>query len=317
MALSLGAEGISYLEGQQWDASVSYRYLHSDRLFSGSHDQPALRNSSVSDIHSFDVTTTYAFTKRFSVSLTLPFLHAQHTSAWEHDGVHFHTMTAAGMGDIRLVGNAWLFDPAKHLEGNIALSVGVKAPTGDDNAKDISYQATGPVRRPVADSIQLGDGGWGLVLEMQAYQKVVQNTYAYLTGQYVVNPREQNGTLATVPDPVGIITTNSVPDQFIGRAGVLYNVWPEQGLSVSLGGRIQGIPVHDLVGGDEGWRTSGYSIAIEPGLYYSRGKNTFSLTTPVALYRDRTENVYEKATRQQPFGGFYDYLIIASYSRRF
>ena len=95
MALSLGAEGISYLEGHKWDAGVSYRYLHSDRVFSGSDDQPALRDSSFSDIHSFDVTAAYAITKRFSLSLTLPILHAQHTSAWEHDGVNFYTMTAA------------------------------------------------------------------------------------------------------------------------------------------------------------------------------------------------------------------------------
>ena len=136
MALSLGAQGIAYLEDQQWDVGLSYRYLHSDRVFSGSHDQPDLRDSSVSDIHSFDLTTTYAFTKRLSATLTLPFLHAQHTSAWEHDGVHFHTMTAAGLGDIRLLGNAWLLDPAQHTEGNIALSAGAKFPTGDDNAQD-------------------------------------------------------------------------------------------------------------------------------------------------------------------------------------
>ncbi len=253
MALSLGAEGISYLEGKQWDATLSYRFLHSDRVFSRSHEQAPLRNSSVSDIHSFDLTASYAFTKRFSASLTLPFLHAEHTSAWEHDGVQFHTMTAAGVGDIRLLGNAWLLDPEKFTDGNIALSAGVKFPTGDDNAQDISYQANGPVKRPVADSIQLGDGGWGLVLEVQAYQKVFDRAHIYLTGQYVINPRGQNDTLATVPDPVGIITTNSVPDQFVVRAGLLYNLWPEQGLSASLGGRIQGIPVHDLVGSDEGW----------------------------------------------------------------
>ena len=317
MALSLGAEGISYLEGHKWDAGVSYRYLHSDRVFSGSDDQPALRDSSVSDIHSFDVTAAYAITKRFSLSLVLPILHAEHTSAWEHDGVHFHTMTAAGLGDLRLLGNVWLLDPEKHPDGNIALSAGVKAPTGDYDAQDLSYQASGPVRRPVADSIQLGDGGWGVVLEMQAYQKVFKNTHAYVTGQYLINPRGQNGTLATVPDAFGIITTNSVPDQFIARAGVLYSLWPERGLSVGLGGRIEGLPVRDLLGSDAGARTSGYSISIEPGLYYSHGKNSFSVTTPVALYRNRTQNLVEKAEGVPPLGGFYDVMVIAGYSRRF
>ena len=44
----------------------------------------------------------------------------------------------------------------------IALSAGVKAPSGDYNAKDISYQASGPVERPVGLMIQPGDGGWGV-----------------------------------------------------------------------------------------------------------------------------------------------------------
>src|SRR5438132_1279895 len=121
MALSLGAQGISYLEGQHWDTSVSYRYLHSDRLFIGSQEHPELRNASVTDMHSFDLTATYALTKRFSLSLTLPFVHGEHISSFEHDGIHRHSMTAAGLGDIRLLGNVWLFDPAKHEDGNIAL----------------------------------------------------------------------------------------------------------------------------------------------------------------------------------------------------
>lgn len=325
MALCVGAQGISYLECGQWEVSLSYRYLHSDLIFVGSQAHPEFGKPSVTDSHSFDLATTYAFTPRFSVSLTLPFFFGEHTSAFEHDGIDRHSMSADGLGDIRLLGNVWVFDPATHAEGNISLGAGVKAPTGDSNAKDISYQATGPVRRPVSITIQPGDGGWGIVLETQGYQKVLTNTYAYLAGQYLINPRGTNGTEAptAASDALGRITINSVPDQFLGRVGLFYNVWPEQGFSLSLGGRIEGIPVHDLIGSSDGFRIPGYSISIEPGAYYSRGQNRFSLTTPVPLYRNRTQSVLEKQESAiagrtiHGGGGFYDVLFIATYSRRF
>jgi hypothetical protein len=316
MALSLGAEGISYLQSRQWEAGLSYRYLHADRIFSGSREQPQLRDAAIIDVHSFDLITSYAFTKRFSATLTLPFLYGRHNTAWEHDNTNRHTTTAGGIGDLRLLGNAWLLDPAKHVDGNISLSAGFKAPTGEYDAKDTFYQP-GPVKHPVDAAIQPGDGGWGIVLEGQAYQKVFKNAFVYAAGQYLMNPRGHNGTLGPVAYVPGIITTNSVTDQFMGRAGLFYTIWPEQGLAVSLGGRIEGIPVHDLIGNNEGIRTSGYSISIEPGLYYSRGKNNFSLTTPVALYRNRTQSDVERDTGTTAFGGFYDIMIIASFSRRF
>src|SRR5271169_3219613 len=108
MALSLGADGLAYLPPGGWQADGSYRWLHSDRFFSGTQEQPALRNLVVADINSIDVTADYGLTPRFSLSLTLPFIYAEHTSAIEHDNVNRYTMTASGIGDLRLVANAWL-----------------------------------------------------------------------------------------------------------------------------------------------------------------------------------------------------------------
>src|SRR5581483_8591322 len=42
ISLNLDAQGISYLNPGQWEADVSYRYLHSERVFSGSDEQPQL-----------------------------------------------------------------------------------------------------------------------------------------------------------------------------------------------------------------------------------------------------------------------------------
>ena len=46
----------------------------------------------------------------------------------------------------------WLLDPSKQGYGNISLALGVKAPTGDDQALDYSYRAGGPVLRPGTSS---------------------------------------------------------------------------------------------------------------------------------------------------------------------
>src|SRR2546426_11370472 len=103
MALSLGAEGISYLAPGHWEVGVSYRYLHSENIFIGDREQPQIKaagQNNITDIHSFDVSLTYAVTRRCSVSLNLPFtglegsaIHA--VNRWQH-------MPARGLGGTRL-----------------------------------------------------------------------------------------------------------------------------------------------------------------------------------------------------------------------
>ena len=318
IALSLGAEGITYLEPNHWDISLSYRYLHSADIFSGYDEQPQFKaggSNNVTTIHSFAVGLTYAFTTRLSASLFLPFTDGEGTNM--HDDGKRHTMHAGGLGDIRLVGNAWLWDPARNPKGNILLSLGVKAPTGDYRATDYFYTRTGPVLRPVHVSIQPGDGGWGIVPEVQAYRQILQNAYGYLAGFYLINPRVKNGTETLRPTP-GHVVINSVPDQYQGRAGLSYVVWPEQGVALSLGARIDGIPVRDLIGGgDDGFRQAGFAIYLDPGLIISRGRYTFSLSGPVALVRNEEQSVRDAKAGVRSFGGFADFLIVASISRRF
>ena len=83
MSLSLGAEGISYLEPHHWETTLSYRYLNAQKVFIGTEYRPEFEaNQSNPDItvHSFDLAATYALTKRFSLSLTLPIV------LWRRDG---------------------------------------------------------------------------------------------------------------------------------------------------------------------------------------------------------------------------------------
>jgi len=80
--------------------------------------------------------------------------------------------------------------PPSHHDGNINIGIGVKAPTGDERAVDDFHQFGGTViLRPVDIAAQPGDGGWGFLLQMQAFQKIIKNLYGYISGFYL--PRRQ------------------------------------------------------------------------------------------------------------------------------
>ena len=112
---------------------------------------------------------------------------------------------------------------------------------------------------PVDQSIQFGDGGWGILLQVQAFHRLGGRAQAYLLGSYLLSPRETT----RVPSPTGVPL--SVPDVYTARAGVAYAVWPSQGLSGSLGGRFDGIPLRDLIGGgDLGFRRPGFIFISIP-----------------------------------------------------
>src|SRR5205085_8782189 len=145
---------------------------------------------------------TYQISKRFSVNLTLPFMYGDVTVV--SNRIH---QTAGGIGDVRLIGSMWLLDPPKHPDGNIAFGLGLKAPTGDSNYKS---SAPGYVQeRPVDQGIQPGDGGWGAIVEMQAFQKLVENLYFYVAGFYLINPQRISDTEFTTDPKIHL----SIPDQ--------------------------------------------------------------------------------------------------------
>jgi hypothetical protein len=308
MSLSLGAEGITYLAPGQWEGDVSYRYLHSEDVFFGTQEQPQLHDvGGRNTIHSIDLTASYAISSRFSLSLVLPFEHDEF-SLPNDDHVRYSGSTG-GLGDIRFLANAWILAPAQHPNGNVNLGLGIKFPTGDYRATADWHTSDGQViLRPVDIAAQLGDGGVGAVVQLQAFQKLVKNLFGYVAGLYLINPRNVNGT-----EGPSLNTTyvNSVPDQYFGRGGLSYVIWPAIGLSFSLGGRIDGVPTSDLIGSSDGFRRAGYAIYVDPGLNWSRGKNSLSLNVPVAVERNL------EATRYSSKGAFADFIVVASYSRRF
>ena len=170
--------------------------------------------------------------------------------------------------------------------------------------------------RPVDIAAQPGDGGWGLFLELQAFQKLMNNLYAYASGFYLINPRDTNGTERPSPTSTAV---NSVPDQYLGRVGLSYSIWPARGLAVTLGARIDGVPVTDAVGDSNGFRRAGYALYVDPGVNWAFGENTLSVNLPVAVKRNLQSSPYldNGVLRTSRFGAIADFIVVVAFSRRF
>jgi hypothetical protein len=311
--VSLGAEGEAYQPAHEWKATLAYRRLLSDQSFSGTErfDGP----SPIVHIHTGLFDLAYAVSDRVSVRMSVPFSTGSFTRVWD-DGKE-HTQRASGVGDISVQGEAWLLEPRKHERGNVSIGLGLKAPTGSHSKPSQFFQASGPVEFPADQTIQPGDGGWAVLSQLQAFRQVGERASLYAFGSYMISPKDHTEIKQA---PTTTALRWSVPDVYSVRTGVALNVLPDDGLSASLGGRLDGIPVHDLIGGgDENTvkRTSRILYA-EPGLSYTRGKDNITLSVPWRMKVNRIKSLTEQQPGAPPnSGGFAKYLIFASYSRRF
>ncbi|MBM4154223.1 MAG: transporter [Lentisphaerae bacterium] len=298
--------GDGFPEPGEWQLSLAYRYFHSDRHFSGDEEQTQRQaeGTQVDNWSNFlDTIIAYNATQRFSVNFTMPFVWHERSSLYEHDGINRHSTYAYGLADVRLGLQYWLLKPETHHRGNIAVGLGGKAPTGDYRATDISYSTNGPTLSYVDSSIQPGDGGWGFYASTEGFLAIAGNLSSYMQGFYLFNPRE------LVPE-----TGYSVPDSYMGRMGLNYVVWPSQRLALSFGGRVEGVPSEDVIGGSRGTRRPGYSVGLEPGISWTKGRWHAGLTVPIAVYRNRTLT-YGRISRGD--AAFADYSINFSGSMRF
>ena len=300
----------------------NYRYFKSFRHFRGTEeeaDRVANETEVVNNAHAWDFFITYGITDRLYASATLPFVINTRSSLYEHGRNERNTTFSRGLADVRLGVGYWVFNPANNPNGNLALGLGVKLPTGNYNVSDIFYNvgpAGSPQVRPVDQSIQPGDGGFGITLDFQLYKKIITDFYLYAGGFYLINPRETNGT-RTFRETLSPILENeaimAVPDQFSSRLGLSYAISPL--FSTSLGARFEGVPVKDLMGGNKGFRRPGNVLSLDPGLAYMANNLSINLNVPIALRRDRPQSVTDLETEMatgNPRNGdaaFADYAI--------
>lgn len=313
------------LQKGEWNISANYRQFKSYRHFRGSHEEPQRVENGTEVInwsYGLDLNISYSFTDRLYGIVSLPFVYNERSSLYEHGRTERHSTYSGGFTDMRIGAGYWLLSGEKAKKGNYAFGLGLKLPTGDYAATSTFYNV-GPNGesevRPVDQSIQLGDGGVGLIVDAQGIRSIGKSTFLYYSGFYMFNPRNTNGTETNRSRENESIM--SVPDQFGFRAGVFQNIPQIHGLGVLLGGRAEGVPVRDALGKSEGFRRPGYVISIEPGLSYMMGNMTATINIPVALYRNRTQSLtdIENSTPDREVHGdaaFADYLVNVSLAWR-
>jgi hypothetical protein len=224
-----------------------------------------------------------------------------------------HVVQSSGMGDLSMVGTYWLWDPKRVARGNVSVGVGLKTLSGDNAVSDNFYSPGGSItKRPVDQSIQLGDGGWGVLLQTQMYRRVYKTIYAFGQGWYLSAPKNTTNVISPYPN-----VRLSVPDIYALRAGGASTIRGIRALSMNLGMRIDGIPLSDWIGGSDGFRRPGYSLYIDPGATYVHGSSTFTVNVPFRVYQDFMKSTIDVQLNRLGGGDLAKYLILAQYSYRF
>lgn len=318
-----GTSGASAFLGKgEFQVGTNFRYFKSYRHFRGRHEEVErveLGTEVINKSSFLDLSLNYGITDRLYANATLPFSFHSRTSLYEHGGNTFGfrgETSSSGLGDIRVGLGYWLFNPAEVSTFNYALGIGLKLNTGKYDVKDTFYnQGTekNEERLLVVDqSIQLGDGGISPSLDLQGYHIISDHFSINTTLYYSFGIKESNGVLIRNQPEGG--TEFAVPDQYLARLGLSY-VTPLQGISIYAGGRIEGVPAYDLIGGSNAYRRPGYTVGIEPGISYNASNLAVNFTMPLAIVRNRTQSYLDKVktatTGVYAHGdaAFADYLI--------
>lgn len=286
-----------------WQLNIANRYFKSFRDYKETVDQktPA-QNESVVKSYSMDISISRLMRNGWSLNFSLPISSNSREASLEHGGPNTtrHTTHSFGIGDIRFTAYKWLLKPTVKQKGNIQLGLGLKLPTGDYKYQDYFYRNDSTkILSAVNPSIQLGDGGTGIITELNLFYFLNATGSISLYGNfyYLINPREQNGvafTTGRIPARIDSLANNiilSVADQFSIRVGAYYNIkkW-----AFSAGLRNEGSPVEDLIGGSEGTRRAGHNLSVEPGILYKMKKTSIYAYVPIMIERKISQNVPDK-----------------------
>jgi hypothetical protein len=196
------------------------------------------------------------------------------------------------------------------------VSASLKIPTGIKDATGAGLSKGQTILATADQSMQPGDGGWGLNVGAQAHKPLWRIAFAYAQANYLFNPKDTNGVATFRSQPGQSVM--SVTDQYLYRAGVSQGVPKLRGLALSLGVRGEGVPVNDLIGSSNGFRRPGSIVSLDPGLMFHFKRDSVYVNGPWALYRNRPPSVPEiqyNITNGDAF--FADYTIVANVAHHF
>lgn len=315
--------------------TLAYRYFQSDRHFSGKeeHKNRKQEGSEVINTSRFvDLSIAYNINDRYNLGVTLPFAYHDRSQVVRANDPQrtilqrFHTQST-GIADAQVIATRWMIDPQSASKGNWTLGVGFDLPTGKKDAEDTfmvydpKLKAIIAETRTVDQSIQLGDGGWGLILDANGFYGFTPALSGYVNATYTITPQEKNGVATFRSNPFE--SEMSIADTYLLRSGVDYLLSSKYNLSFTLGMRLEGVMVEDLTGGSDGFRRPGYDLSVEPGLVLGLDSWVVSLYVPVSVERNRQRSVpdeqYTESSGVYRHGdaAFADYSVTFALSKNF
>jgi hypothetical protein len=288
-----------------WQISLTNRYFEAKDNYSGSDQlQVPVNNQTFLTSYTFDAGITRFLPNGWSISASIPISANSRQNAGEHGGpgTPKHTTHSFGLNDIRVTVYKWLLSTSTVQKFNVQLGLGIKFATGDYKYQDFFYKNdTTPVLAPVNLTLQLGDGGTGIVTELNMFYVFNRTFSLYGNFYYMANPRDQNvvSTLfGNAPTPLQIktlSTVTSVPDSYSWRVGgsAIVKKW-----IFSAGVRAEGVPVYDIIGKSDGIRRAGYNMSFEPGALFNLKKVSFYAYVPWYFKHEMYQVVPDKLASQ-------------------
>lgn len=322
----LGAQLGPFLSRGEWQVGLGLRTFEADEQYTGTSLNLGVMNLGtqvISKSDLYDLNLTYGLNDRTTLTLGAPFLAASSNRALPANrrGSFRFDHSVHEFGDLSLVARRWMKDTNTCTTSNWSAGLGVKFPTGDDNAQDFFPDGTGRnVRlRAVDPSILPGDGGLGIIFDLQGFRPWGERTL-FGSVVYLANPRKDTPTQSpkSFLSPLGPAGApaneafNTVADQYLVRFGFSEPVKRVNGLSMVLAARMEGVPQKDVFGSTFGFRRPGYVIAAEPGLIYTRANGTYSITVPMTVQQNRQPNLGIPGDST-----FADAIVLASATWRF
>lgn len=297
-----GASNGPYMDAHQFQFDADLRAFQSRRHFNGTAEQTQrafLGSNVINTQRVLNSGITYQLDKRSNIQMVVPimqgwFLGGQtfkvgnENVALARGGGPTDTNYAGGIGDITLAYNRWMRDPVKHPNGNFMLGLGFSLPTGNNSAAVNVLSGNAIVTKPADTSIQTGTGALGYIFQMQGYQTLNKRMALYYSGSYLATTGTTTGFRGG-NNP--LLAFNSAFDQYSGSLGVAFMMPKSPGLVFTFGGHYEAVPATNLLTQAVGFRRPGYTVSVEPGVNYTYHNDTWSLSIPVTVMRDRVDTV--------------------------
>ena len=323
-----GADGGSgYLRPGDWTTTFGVRHVYSHVHFSGpteNFSRAQLGTEVQSKTNIDDVMLTYQLTSRVSLTGTIPFLYAS-----RRQQAQYATLYTSGLSDISIGAQSWIRSPRSEKAGinNAQFGLSLLIPSGNDRQSNVvatSYGATPTTQYPDY-SVQPGGGSWGMIMTWQAFQDLGNNTIAFIDGDYVMTQggyhsfwTSHGGTTNNPPNPTpGMTQFDAIQDQYMMEVGASHPAPKIRGLGLTLSLRVEGVPAHNLIGNDLGFRRPGFGVALTPGFIYTHGPHMLQFSLGKVMIRDRTKSVAEEVNgAHEGDAAFANYVWMAGYTIR-